>query len=678
MAYGTIKVDTITFTDNDVDKSVSISGLVQNPTFSGNITVTGTVSGDTIQGQIVSGVTVTGTTANFVSGVFTTQISGATVVGSIGNFTTFTGGTITVTSGVIASGTEANPSLSILGDANTGLYSPGADQLAISTNGTGRLFIASDGRVGVGAANTTGGINLEVTGSSPVLRVTGTSASNPTLELVSVGATLWSQIVSGSDGSLSFSRDGSERMRLDSAGRLGVGTSDPSTILTIQKNIDSSAYGSGTQVIDFKTPYPGFDVGTIKSSIYSGVSSQTPLATNKGYLAFLTHNGTSLTETLRIESNGSVGIGTQSPGGPLEVIGTTATIAARANTGVSSKAIQIYNDGTDSYIDSTAYGAGSGGGIAFRRNGTGEMGRFDTSGRLLVGTSSARSGFVNDATVSAAIQLEGAGGAYNDNKRFLSQTYNVADNYGPAIILAKSRSGSLGGVTVVQSDDEVGGMYFCGADGTDLPAAASIIGYVDGTPGANNMPGRIVFSTTADGQASPTPRMTIQNDGDVLIGRTSELGSVHRLVIERDNLAVGINTFNGGNNEAIRFYNAGTPVGTISTTGSATAYNTSSDYRLKENVTAVTDGITRLQQLKPSRFNFIVDPDKTVDGFIAHEVQAVVPEAITGEKDAVDDEGSPVYQGIDQSKLVPLLTAALQEAVAKIESLEARLDAANL
>jgi hypothetical protein len=103
----------------------------------------------------------------------------------------------------------------------------------------------------------------------------------------------------------------------------------------------------------------------------------------------------------------------------------------------------------------------------------------------------------------------------------------------------------------------------------------------------------------------------------------------------------------------------------------ATAYQTSSDYRLKENVVPVPDGITRLLQLRPSRFNFIADPNQTVDGFLAHEAQAVVPECVTGEKDAVDEEGNPVYQGIDQSKLVPLLTAALQEAIAKIEALEA-------
>ena len=109
-------------------------------------------------------------------------------------------------------------------------------------------------------------------------------------------------------------------------------------------------------------------------------------------------------------------------------------------------------------------------------------------------------------------------------------------------------------------------------------------------------------------------------------------------------------------------------VGSIASSTSATAYNTSSDYRLKENVTAISDGITRLKTLKPYKFNFIGD-SKIIDGFLAHEVTAV-PEAITGTKDGVDSDNNPIYRGIDQSKLVPLLTAALQEAVAKIEVLK--------
>jgi hypothetical protein len=133
-----------------------------------------------------------------------------------------------------------------------------------------------------------------------------------------------------------------------------------------------------------------------------------------------------------------------------------------------------------------------------------------------------------------------------------------------------------------------------------------------------------------------------------------------------------------GGTTAFNFKNGGTQVGTVVYSNTATAYNTSSDYRLKENVVPLTGAIDRLNELQVYRFNFIADPDKAVDGFIAHEAQVVVPECVTGTKDEVDADGNPVYQGIDQSKLVPLLTAALQEALAKIETLEARLTAAGI
>ena len=141
---------------------------------------------------------------------------------------------------------------------------------------------------------------------------------------------------------------------------------------------------------------------------------------------------------------------------------------------------------------------------------------------------------------------------------------------------------------------------------------------------------------------------------------------------------------------------SGTQVGSIATTNSATAYNTSSDYRLKENVDYTWDATTRLKQLKPARFNWIVDDTNTlVDGFIAHEVSGIVPEAISGTKDAMvdqeyeitpavkDEEGNivteavmgtrtvPDHQGIDQSKLVPLLVKTIQEMEARITALEA-------
>lgn len=124
---------------------------------------------------------------------------------------------------------------------------------------------------------------------------------------------------------------------------------------------------------------------------------------------------------------------------------------------------------------------------------------------------------------------------------------------------------------------------------------------------------------------------------------------------------------------AVALRRNGAVVGTISVTTTATAYNTSSDYRLKENVVPLAGAADRLAQIPVHRFNFIADPDTTVDGFLAHEVQAIIPEAVTGEKDAVDADGKPVHQGIDQSKLVPLLTAALQEALTEIQDLKARV-----
>jgi len=116
----------------------------------------------------------------------------------------------------------------------------------------------------------------------------------------------------------------------------------------------------------------------------------------------------------------------------------------------------------------------------------------------------------------------------------------------------------------------------------------------------------------------------------------------------------------------INFRTLNQSVGGIFTNNSATIYSTSSDYRLKENVVTDWDATTRLKQLKPSRFNFIADADTTVDGFLAHEVQAIVPEAISGTKDAVDADGNAVMQGIDQSKLVPLLVKTIQELEARI------------
>ena len=204
-----------------------------------------------------------------------------------------------------------------------------------------------------------------------------------------------------------------------------------------------------------------------------------------------------------------------------------------------------------------------------------------------------------------------------------------------------------------------------------------------------------------------TEVMRITKDNNLLVGKTSGGNEVQGTVLYNNGQIyatasghqVMLLTRKTNNGEIILFYRDGTNVGNIYVTGSSTSYNTSSDYRLKENVVDLTGASARVNQLNPSRFNFIADADTTVDGFLAHEVATVVPEAITGTKDAMkdeeyevtpavlDDDGNvtteavmgtrsvPDYQGIDQSKLVPLLTAALQEALTEIASLKTRVEA---
>ena len=194
-------------------------------------------------------------------------------------------------------------------------------------------------------------------------------------------------------------------------------------------------------------------------------------------------------------------------------------------------------------------------------------------------------------------------------------------------------------------------------------------------------------------------RMRIDSSGNLLVGvtGTGDLGTTNQGVLLRDGF-IQVAKTGTTSTKVVYFYNGNGEVGSISTSGSATAYTTSSDYRLKTDAQPMTGASDRVLALNPINFEWISSGER-VDGFLAHEAQAVVPEAVTGEKDAMrdeeyevtpavlDDDGNvvteavmgtrsvPVYQGIDQSKLVPLLTAALQEALTKIDDLETRLTA---
>tara|TARA_R100000773_G_scaffold43745_1_gene42870 strand:- start:3232 stop:4608 length:1377 start_codon:yes stop_codon:yes gene_type:complete len=219
----------------------------------------------------------------------------------------------------------------------------------------------------------------------------------------------------------------------------------------------------------------------------------------------------------------------------------------------------------------------------------------------------------------------------------------------------------------------------------------------------------LAFGTSNSfGSGVTNEAMRIDNNGNILLGITST-GTTGAYFdpesLDRTVLFTGSSSASSGIT-LVAFNNPNGIVGGISTAASSTSFNTSSDYRLKENITDITGAIDRVKTLAPKRFNFKVDPDNKVDGFLAHEAQEVVPEAVTGTKDqteAIGDlkdadgnvteskvvkpdtlqegytwtetETRPVYQGIDQAKLVPLLTAALKEAIAEIETLKTKVAA---
>jgi hypothetical protein len=193
--------------------------------------------------------------------------------------------------------------------------------------------------------------------------------------------------------------------------------------------------------------------------------------------------------------------------------------------------------------------------------------------------------------------------------------------------------------------------------------AAAIIKTVNAEP--------IIFYT-----ANTTERARIDSSGRLLVGTTTGIAN-GTFCVKSNYVGAEACSFQGGsNNFIVTFHNtSGTLIGSITgSTGSTTAYNTSSDYRLKENIAPMTGALATVAQLKPCTYTWKVD-GAAGQGFIAHELQEVVPECVTGEKDAVNEDGSIKPQGIDTSFLVATLTAAIQEQQAIITALTARVEA---
>jgi hypothetical protein len=738
MAYGTIKVDTITFTNDGVDKSIAISGLVQNPTFTGNVTVTGTISGNTVRGQTISGVTVTGTTANFTSG----------------NFTNISGGTHTITSGVFASGTAANPSISFVSDPNTGIYSPGADQVAISTNGTGRLFVDASGNVGVGIASPTEALHIVgnykgVNGSGQGVQI----INSATPYIQALGASnindlqIQAQTIQFQTGT-SYST--TERMRLDSSGRLGLGTSSPNKPLHIYTGSSDSEVrlqtNSGTEqnaYLTLRNSGGNLDLYSVngdivlnpgntaaayfKASGRLGLGTSSPgalleanggdiwmvgangriylqngntsggakigvrgtSATSNGYLAFETND----VEFARFDSSGRLGIGTTSPGAALDVVGGSAANLNAPAVFIENNKFLTWKNTTGTWAAGASATSGNDFLLAAANNltfGSGssatERARIDSSGRLLVGTSTARANFFN-STIPALFQVETSG----EGLATTSFTHNANSTTGAATVFAKSRGTTAGSATIVQNGDGIGNITFQGADGTEFVEAATISAQVDGTPGANDMPGRLVFSTTADGESSPTERMRISSAGNVGINATPSTS--YRLLAKTSSAiesALGtqgvtgdtaiqsilVTKFDNDTTTAQNFIqfqvnNGGANCGRITANGANTAaFGSTSDIRLKENIEDLPPQLENILGLRPVEFDYIESEGGGHQiGFIAQEMQQIYPDVVNerGEDDMLMVTG--------WSKTEARLVKALQEAVAKIETLETKVAA---
>lgn len=370
--------------------------------------------------------------------------------------------------------------------------------------------------------------------------------------------------------------------------------------------------------------------GTIDGAAIGGSSAAAGTFTNLAYTGTLT-GGTGVINIgsgqVYKDASGNVGVGTASPSvnykldvAGTAIIGATGTNAKlgfkRSSDGAEQSAISV--DGT-----SLIYNNGTGGHI-WQQAGT-ERARIDSSGNLGLGvTPSAWSAFRALQVNRASIASFGADTYFSHNWYWSGS----ADTYISSDFATRysQQSGSH--------------RWFTAPSGT------------------------------AGNTISFTQAMTLDASGNLLVGKTSASVSTAGLYLESSASAHGRINFTSTTTSTVSacaFYYSGTLVGNIASSTTATSYNTSSDYRLKENVAPMTGALTKVAQLKPCTYTWKAD-GSAGQGFIAHELQAVVPDCVTGEKDAVDKDGKPVYQGVDTSFLVATLTAAIQELKAEFDA----------
>jgi hypothetical protein len=381
------------------------------------------------------------------------------------------------------------------------------------------------------------------------------------------------------------------------------------------------------------------------------------------------NGGTSArTALLTLTAVGNVGIGTNSPLSPLQ-IGTAPETAGTGFVGLT-------------FRSSTNPSAGQGYSVRFdnTQNVANDLGQVSYS---FGGGSGSSAGYMFFSTAAAErMRITSAGnvgiGASDPDYRLnvgARSSVNSLAGVGLTLFTSGGLTSSVGGVLnfrpgLGNTVNEIYNLSICAFDHSGDGNADGLS--INGSDGVS-------FST---GGNTRNERMRITSGGSLLVGKTStgsatqgfefEGGGNGALLLTRNQaVALLINRLNN-DGAVIQFRLNNSDVGSISVSGSNTAYNTSSDYRLKENIAPMTGALDLVQQLKPVTYNWKVD-GSSGQGFIAHELQSVVPDCVTGEKDSVDEDGKPVYQGVDTSFLVATLAAAIQELNAKIDAQAAEI-----